>query len=95
MGRLPDDGVSTTWPSVRSGRVAASGFGVLEDDADEGESNSSPSPQYRRTPSAPTSTFGGFLKCVLSRYSALIARAASSGRDEGDRNRPFSTSSIL
>jgi hypothetical protein len=70
-------------------------FGVLGDDVDGEGSSSSPSPQYRRMPSAPVSTFGGFLKCVLSKYSALIASAASSGSDEGDRSRPFSTSSIL
>lgn len=59
------------------------------------ESMSSASPRYRGRPSAPISTFGGFLKWVLSRYSGLMSREASSGREDGGRRRPFSTSSIL
>ena len=56
---------------------------------------SSGSPLYRRIPSAHISTLGGFRKCVLSRYSGLISREASSGRDDGERKRPLSTSSTL
>lgn len=91
---LEEEG-SPTWPSVRRGRLDASGFRVVEDFAEAGGSNSSPSPVYRTLPLAPISTLGGFLKWVLSRYSALISRTASSGRDDGVRSLPFSTSSIL
>lgn len=50
---------------------------------------------YRGTPSESYSTRGGTRKCVLSRYSGLISSAASSGREEGVRSRPCSTSSTL
>jgi hypothetical protein len=61
----------------------------------EGEdSTSSASPRYLGRPSTPISTLGGLRKWVLSRYSGLMSREASSGRDEGGRRRPFSTSSM-
>jgi hypothetical protein len=58
-------------------------------------SGSSASPRYRGMPSTPISTFGGFLKWVLSRYSGEISRDASSGSVDGERRRPCSTSSTL
>ena len=56
---------------------------------------SSASPRYRGIPSTPISTLGGFRKCVLSRYSGEMSREASSGRVDGERSRPCSTSSTL
>lgn len=62
---------------------------------EEGESRSSASPLYRGMPSAPISTLGGLRKCVLSKYSGEISKEASSGKEDGERRRPLSTSSML
>lgn len=82
---------SDIWASLRRGRPDDNGAGNREGD----DSTSSASPRYRGRPSTPISTFGGLRKWVLSRYSGLMSREASSGREDGDRRRPPSTSSIL
>jgi len=90
--RLLDE-ASGVRPSVRRGMPEDNGAVTV---GIEGElSISSASPRYLGMPSTPISTLGGFLKWVLSRYSGLISREASSGREDGERRRPFSTSSIL
>lgn len=89
--RLTADVPSVIRPSVRRGRPAERGavigWGLV--------SMSSASPRYLGRPSMPISTLGAIRKCVRSRYSGLMSREASSGRDDGDRNLPFSTSSTL
>jgi len=90
--------LSATRPSVRRGGMEEDDKGPVRrvEGAEVGEiSISSASPQYRSLPSESTSTLGGLRKCVLSRYSGEISSEASSGKEDGERRRPFSTSSIL
>lgn len=82
---------SETRVSLRRGRPDDKGAGSKDGEV----SISSASPRYRGSPSTPISTLGGLRKCVLSRYSGLMSSDASSGSDDGERRRPFSTSSIL
>ena len=94
VGLLDDPSVIRT--SVRIGKGGGAGMDPGMGAEMVGEiSRSSASPPYRGMPSAPISILGGFRKWFLSRYSGEISKEANSGKDDGERRRPLSTSSIL